>query len=147
MLFGPNWPQIVFCAVFKHDMLTIVIGQTGTAFRAPAEAVQLDDHFDFDRLDAFHVAFSLHKLILGAVTEYILKRLFERKPTTVYVWTDEVHLVEHLLPHAAHIVHQHDTCQRAGCMQDAAVSYMRSDGVWFPLCAPCRLRIFNRSKK
>ena len=118
-------------------MLTIVVGHTGTPFRAPADATNLDTHWDLADMDAYHVAFSLHKFMVSAVSDYVLGRFFQRKTTTIFLWNNEVPLIEHLLPHTAAVIYQHDTCSNPKCMQDVAGSFMRPDGAWFPLCRGC----------
>jgi hypothetical protein len=122
-------------------MLTIVVGHIGTPFRAPADAVNLDARCDLADMDGFHVAFSLHKFMVSAVSDYILGRFFQRKTTTIFLWKNELPLIEHLLPHTAAVVYQHDTCASTKCMQDVEESFMRADGVWFPLCRGCLERV------
>ena len=122
-------------------MLTIVVGYTGTLFRAPADTVNLDERCDIDDMDAVRVAFSVHKFMVSAVSDYILGRFFQRKSTTIFLWNNELPLIEHLLPHTSAVVYQHDTCANMKCMQDVAQSYMRSDGAWFPLCWGCLERV------
>ena len=122
-------------------MLTIVVGNVGSLFRAPTDAVNLDERCDLGDMDASHVAFTLHKFMVSSVSDYILGRLFQRKTTTIFLWNNEVPLIEHLLPHTMAVCYQHDTCSNTKCMQDVAESYMRPDGAWFPLCRGCIERV------
>jgi len=117
-------------------MLTVVVGKTGTEFRAPEDALNLDKNFDFDNLKVVHVAFSAHRLMLRATEDYVIERLAENLETTVFVWNDEVHILEHILPFA-NVVYQHDTCSKKSCLGDAADSFMMRNGFWIPLCERC----------
>jgi len=124
-------------------MLTIVVGRMGTDFHRPSDAVYLDKHMDVEDLHAPHVCFTQHKHVLRCVNHYILDRLFQRKQTTVFVWEGELGYLEDVLPHAK-VVMQTDTCVIRKCLRYATDSFMRRDGVWFPFCHECCLRVKAR---
>ena len=117
-------------------MLTIVVGQTGTVFRPPLDCVNLDISCDIDSLEASHVAFSIHRLFIAGVEDYIIDRLTEGLQTTVFIWNDEVDLMKNIIPHA-NVLYQHDTCDMLKCMQTGVNSFMQSDARWLVLCQQC----------
>jgi hypothetical protein len=121
-------------------MLTIVIGCPGTLFRPPADAVDLDASCD---IDAPNVAFSLHKFMINAVFDYILDRCTKDLRTTVFVWDNEIHIVDLLFAHAT-IIQQIDSCNTPKCMYNATVGFMRKDGNYFALCSKCEKRRSDR---
>jgi hypothetical protein len=124
-------------------MLTVVVGQMGTDFHRPVDAVYLDEHMDVGDMQAHHVCFTQHKHVLSCVNHYILDRLFQRKQTTVFVWEEELCFLEDVLPHAK-VVRQTDTCTMRKCLRYATNSFMRRDGVWFPFCHDCCLKVKAR---
>ena len=121
-------------------MLTVVVGQMGTDFHRPMDAVYLDEHMDVQDMQTHHVCFTQHKHVLNCVNHYILDRLVQRKQTTVFVWETELCYLADVLPHA-NVVRQTDTCSVRKCLQYATGSFMRRDGVWFPLCHLCSLKV------
>ena len=124
-------------------MLTIVVGQMGTDFHRPVDAVYLDERMDVEDMHAPHVCFTQHKHVLKCVDNYILNRLFQRKETTIFVWENELGYLDKVLPHAK-VVRQKDTCCMRKCLNYATNSFMRKDGVWFPFCQGCCLRVKAR---
>ena len=137
-----KWTTFCRHNLFLATMLTIVVGQIGTLFKAPADAVNLDTNCDIANIDADHVAFSIHKFMVTAVEEYILDRLCLSKRTTVFVWKCTLPLMHELMPHAT-VVSQIDHCAVTRCLREAEDSFMRADGAWFPLCRSC----LSRKKK
>lgn len=125
-------------------MLTFVVGQCGTEFQVPPDAVDIDRHCD--RLDEFHVAFTMHKFMINAVADYIFERLCNGQQTTIFVWSQDLNMIEPLMPFAD-VRYQQNTCHVSKCMQDATTSFMRPDGAWFPLCAKCKIRVEEKVKK
>jgi len=118
-------------------MTTVVIGHTGTAFRPPCGAQLLDDNFDIDYLDAPNVAFSVHRIFLRAVSNYIAKRNRKKLKTTIFVWDDELHILDGWLEKADEIFFQKDLCCVRFCLREASKSCMTTTGVLFALCETC----------
>jgi hypothetical protein len=125
-------------------MLTFVVGQCGTEFKVPSDAVNIDQHCD--RLDEFHVAFTLHKFMINAVADYIFERVCNGLKTTIFIWDYDLPMIEPMVQYAD-IRYQKDTCFTPQCMKEATTSIMRKDGRLFPLCTHCKVRADAKVKK
>ena len=127
-------------------MTTIVVGLTGTVFRPPCGAHLLDDHFDFDYLDAPNVAFSVHHVLIRAVSNYIARRKRKKLKTTIFVWENELEILDGWLEKADQILFQQDVCCVRFCLQEASKSCMTTTGVLFALCEACYTKKTNLKK-